>query len=305
MSAPIALFIFNRPDHLRKTLAALTRCQGFEGSPLFVFADGARSADDASGVEEARKMAREVLGPRATYIFQDGNKGLARSIIDGVSHVVAQHGRAIVLEDDLDLAPGFLVFMNEALDRYEDDDVVFQVSGYAFNAPELASRSNAAFLPFIGTWGWATWRRAWSQLDEDASGWEALRSDMLLRRLFNLDGSYDYATMMERQMVGRRDSWGIRWYWSVFVRHGLVLYPPRTLVSNEGFDGSGSHGRGLFRRFGGARQQFMDGPILLPAVPKLDLEALAAVRQALSRQNGGLLGRYLDLIKRLAGRVVP
>lgn len=302
MSAPIALFIFNRPDHLRRTLSSLTRCAGFQAAPLFVFGDGPRGRDDASQVEAARAVAREILGDRAKYIFQDRNKGLARSIIDGVDEVVATQGRAIIVEDDLDLAPNFLVYMNEALDRYEHDEVVFQVSGYAYDAPELRARSEAVFLPFIATWGWGTWRRAWSQLDEAATGWEALQSNKGLRRRFNLGGVYDYATMIERQMVGKRDSWGIRWYWSVFARDGLVLYPPCSLVSNEGFDGSGSHGRGLFRRFGGARRHFKDGPILLPP-PRLDSEAFEAVRLALSRQNGGRLGRYVDFLKRAVGRV--
>ncbi len=302
-NAPIALFIFNRPRHLRNTLAALAKCQGFAGAPIFVFADGPRRPDDVSTVEAARAAAKDLLGDHAVYRFSDTNKGLARSIIDGVSAVLREYDRVIVLEDDLDLAPGFLTYMNAALDRYAAEDQVYQISGHAFDAPELAARTTAAFLPFIGTWGWATWRRAWKQMDETASGWEAIKKHPELRRRFNLGGVYDYATMLERQMQGKRDSWGIRWYWSVFAHDGLVLYPPRTLVRNEGFDGSGSHGRGALRRYGDARQSFHEGAIELPA-PVLDAAAFAAVRRAIARQNGGAAGMLADMVKKLAGRVL-
>ena len=302
-NAPIALFIFNRPRHLRHTLAALTKCQGFADTPIFVFADGPRRSDDVAKVEAARAAAKDLLGDRAAvYRHSDTNKGLARSIIDGVSAILREHQRVIVLEDDLDLAPGFLTYMNAALDRYAADDHVFQISGHAFDAPELATRTTAAFLPFIGTWGWATWRRAWKEMDETASGWEAIKTHPELRRRFNLGGVYDYATMLERQMTGKRDSWGIRWYWSVFAHDGLVLYPPRTLVRNEGFDGSGSHGRGALRSYG-ACQTFHEGTIGLPA-PAMDPAAFAAVQRAIARQNGGTAGRLVDTIKKLAGRLM-
>jgi hypothetical protein len=246
-------------------------------------------------------VAKDLLGDRARYQFSATNKGLSRSVIDGVNTVLAQHGRTIVLEDDLDLAPEFLTYMNAALDRYAGDDAVYQIAGHAFDAPELVNRPMAAFMPFISTWGWGTWQRAWGKMDEAATGWEALKVDEVLRYRFNLGGAYDYATMLERQMQGKRDSWGIRWYWSVFRRGGLVLYPPRTLVRNAGFDGSGSHGRGLFRRYGARGDEFRSGPIELPA-PKLDTVAFAAVRRAIWRQNGGAVGRFVDAVKTAAGR---
>lgn len=301
-SAPICLFLFDRPDHLRKTIETLKACDGFDGSQVYAFGDGAKRPDQADRVQAARAVAEELLGDRAIYRFSPANKGLARSIIDGVTEVVGLHGRAIVVEDDLDLGPEFLSFLNAALDRYADDENVYQISGHAFDAPELTSDASAAFLPFIGTWGWGTWKRAWSQFDEQAEGWEALRSDRALRRRFNLGGVYDYATMMERQMAGWRDSWGIRWYWTVFKNAGLVLYPPRTLVRNEGMDGSGSHGRGFFRRYDAGPTELQTGPIRLPP-PRLDEHAFVAVQRTIWRQNGGVLGKLIDTAKRLVARV--
>ena len=247
--APIAIFIYNRPDRLRQMLADLMRCDGFERSPVIVFADGPKRPDQAQNVEAARAVAKEMLGDRASYHFSDVNRGLTQSLISGVSAVTAEHGRAIVVEDDLALAPGFLSFMNAGLDRYADIETVFQVSGHAFEVPEFSQRRHAMLLPMTTTWGWGTWARAWNQFDAAATGSEQLTTDATLRRTFNLNGVYDYATMLKRQQLGRGHSWGVLWYWSVFRNQGLTLFPPRTLVYNIGMDASGTNGRGMFRRF--------------------------------------------------------
>jgi hypothetical protein len=229
--------------------------------------------------------------------------GLARSIINGVGELLKHGGRAIVVEDDLALAPGFLDFMNSALERYADDAAVFQISGHIVDVDEFADRRSALFLPFIGSWGWATWSRAWHHFDEDAAGWQQLVHDRDLRKKFNLGNVYDYSTMLQRQMRGRLDSWGVRWYWSVFRQGGMTLFPPRTLVANKGMDGSGTHGRGFFRHF---RQQLTVGPeahVVLPS-PHVNSTDFETVRRAIWRQNGGVLGHCVDGLKKSATQLL-
>ncbi|HEY6898554.1 MAG TPA: glycosyltransferase [Rhodocyclaceae bacterium] len=297
--APIAVFIYRRPAHLRRTLESLMQCAGFAASPLIVFGDGPRSDADRADVAATRAVAKELLGERAEYHFQEANQGLSRSVIHGVGEVLARFGRVIVVEDDLQLAPEFLSYMNDALERYADAPSIYQISAYQFSVAEFAQRRSALFLPLTVSWGWATWKRAWDQFDPMALGWDALKTDKALRRRFNLDGAYDYATMLKRQMAGLQDSWAIRWYWSVFRHQGLVLFPPRSLVQNTGFDGSGTHGRGLLRRFSAA-------PASRPSAAELELPApseavrdadFAAVKRAISRMNGGRLTRCLDSLR--------
>lgn len=295
--APIAIFIYARPDHLRRTLQDLKACDGFAQSPVFVFADGAKRPELQPQVDAARAVAREILRDQADYRFSERNKGLARSIIDGVDELTRTHGRAIVVEDDLKLSPLFLSYMNAALDRYAENANVYQVSGHMFDVPELRCSQDAVLLPFTTTWGWGTWQRAWQALDPAAHGWEKLKSDRDLRRRFNLDGSYDYATMLERQMRGSADSWGIRWYWSVFRRSGLTVFPPQSLVDNRGMDGSGSHGRGFMRNYRQPEANVGKLPTLPP--PTLNASAFLAVKNALYRQNGGIIGKAVDRLKRL------
>lgn len=296
--APIAIFIFARPDHLRKTLQSLLLCQGFDCSPIIVFGDGPKVEAQKGQVEAARRIAREVLGDRATYYFSDTNHGLAKSVMLGVTKLVNQYGRAIVVEDDLELAPNFLNFMNEALDRYSDDERVYQISGHAFEVPEFAQRSTAIFLPITTTWGWGTWKRAWDFFDPASTGWEKLSVERQLRTEFNFGNVYDYASMLQRQMRGRSDSWGVRWYWSVFSQNGMTCFPPQTLVRNTGMDGTGTHGRGFVRRY-----KKRENPLLNRLIgfsdAKLNDDDLKAVQRAIRRQNGGSVGKLIDVAKKI------
>lgn len=294
--APIVIFCYRRPDHLHRTLASLIRCDGFDLSPVIVYGDGPKDPEQVDAVEKTRGIAKLLLGDRAEYHFRESNAGLARSVIEGVSGVVGRFGRAIVIEDDLELAPGFLTYMNRALERFADKDRVWQVSGYMFDVPEFSTRSEAFFLPITVSWGWATWKRAWDRFDPLAAGWEALESEISLRRRFNLDGAYNYSTMLKRQMSGQLDSWAIRWYWTVFREGGLVLFPPSTLAHNHGLDGSGSHGRGFLRNFSASPRYRNDKIPSLPTDIVFRQDDYWPVVKTVSKLNGGRWRKMLDTI---------
>jgi len=299
--APVVVFAYRRPDHLHSMLKSLMLCEGFSQSPVVVYCDGPRDMADVEVVKATRELARKMLGERAEYYFSEENLGLSHSVIAGVTEVLNRFGRAIVLEDDLDLDPSFLMYMNQALDRYGDDVNVFQISGYIHDVPQLQDSAEALFLPFTVSWGWATWKRAWDQFDLEAKGWQGLISDKKLRRRFNLDGTYDYTTMLLRQISGLRDSWAIRWYWTVFKSNGLVLFPPISLVKNVGFDGSGTHGTGFFRHFSSAEgfKARVNRNIELPVEISINTNFYSDVKTALWKKNGGWFAYAFDHLKRL------
>ena len=242
-TAPIALFAYKRPSHTKATLEALARCDQSDRSRLIVYCDGAKKPEDQTLVDEVRAIAKsQPWCGNVEVVERERNMGLAASIIDGVTSLCEKYGRVIVIEDDLVLASNFLGYMNEALDRYEAEPKVMQISGHQFDV-DLAIDEDALFMPFVTTWGWATWARAWEKFDASMSGYDKLKADPARRRRFNLDGAYDYFDLLERQRAGKVDSWGIRWNLSVFDNDGLVLYPKTSLVDNRGFDGSGTHCR--------------------------------------------------------------
>lgn len=240
-TAPIAFFAYRRPEHTLRSLESLAQNEEAAQSELFIFCDGAKRPEDEDAVRQVRQVVRQKQWCGAVEIIErDRNWGLANSIIDGVTELCDRYGRVIVLEDDLVLSPFFLNFMNRSLNLYEAESQVMQISGFMFPV-KIAAQTDAVFLPFPTSWGWATWQRAWKYFDPMMSGYSELKDNQELKYKFNLNNCYPYFEMLESQMRGEIDSWAIRWYLSVFFLDGLTLYPTRSFVGNTGFDGSGEH----------------------------------------------------------------
>jgi hypothetical protein len=294
-AAPIGLFAYNRPVHLARALRALGRCPELADSPIVIFCDGAKKDGVRDQVEETRRVARELAPPHARIIERDRNLGLAVSMRTGVTSLCEEYGRAIILEDDLEVSTTFLRFMNDALDRYADEEQVMQVSGYMFPV-DIASVDDALFVPLISCWGWAVWKRSWAKLGTGAAHYDRLAGDADARRRFDLDGAFPYFAMLERLHRGEVDSWGISWYIDVFAAEGLVLYPRKSLVANRGHDGSGAH-KEQSSPFEADAHEF--APKHMPPVA-LDEDQNRALREFIRRrQRGGLKARAGRLLQRL------
>lgn len=298
--APIALFVYNRPGHTRQTVDGLRANTVADQTPLHVFSDAPKNEAASLAVAEVRSYIRSIAGFKTvTIIERERNFGLARSIIDGVTRLCGEYGRVIVMEDDLVTSPIFLSYMNDALTLYEHEDQVMQISGHIAHVPEFSEREEALFVPFITSWGWGTWARAWRHFDPLAQGWEKIRGDRTLRNRFNLDGHFDYTTLLEQQMNGKVDSWAIRWYLSVFSRNGVALFPPQSLVRNIGF-ASGSHGSRILRRTL-AGQAISVKQISFPRLIRVIDHDYVMVQKAIFRQMGGQLGALFRCVRRCLG----
>ena len=239
--APIALFVYNRPDHTRQTITALQANAFARESDLFIYSDAPKDEVANAQVHSVRRYIKNIDGFRSvTVIERERNWGVDPSIIDGVTTLCDRYGRVIVLEDDLVTSPWFLTYMNRGLALYEGDERVMQISGFMF--PLRAFQENTAcFLPYSTCWGWATWKASWTRFDPSASGFNILKSDSKKRAAFNLNGAYDYFDLLRQYFDKKNDAWDIRWYLSVFLNNGLSLFPQKSLVRNIGFDGSGVH----------------------------------------------------------------
>jgi hypothetical protein len=236
--APVAIFAYKRPHHLGRLIDSLLENEIFASSPLFVFCDGARSKDDQEAVTRTRALVRERLGSHGQIIEQETNKGLAESIIAGVTELCGRYGRVIVLEDDLVLHPGCLGYLNAALRHYAEDSRVYHVNAYRYPLPPASAPH---FLRLTSSWGWATWQRAWAHFEPDASALERRIREAGSIAAMDFEGAFPYYAMLQNQVRGQVDSWAIRWYASVLLRGGLALCPNVSQVSNHGLDSSGSH----------------------------------------------------------------
>lgn len=239
--SPIAIFCYNRPQHLRRTVNALLLNPLAAGSPLFVFSDGPKTPLDAAKVAEVREYLRSVTGfKEITVIAAEKNKGLSQSVIDGVGELVNRYGKIIVLEDDMLTAPFFLDYMNEALDKYASEEKVISIHGYSYPVRRL---ERPFFLGGADCWGWATWKRGWDLFESDGQKLlTQLREQKRLRR-FNFNGTYPYEKMLLKQIRGENSSWAIRWYASALLQNKFTLYPGYSLVKNIGNDDSGTHSK--------------------------------------------------------------
>ncbi len=245
--APILLFVYNRPEHTRRCIESLLRNPLVSESNLFIYADGAKDCMQQEAVNEVRNYIRTLQGfKQITLIERSENWGLARNIIDGVTSQVNRYGKVIVLEDDLVVAPYFLTFMNEALEIYKDEPKVGHIQACDFT--QDPSLPDTFLIKWTGSWGWATWDRAWKHFNPNG---QELLHELEARKLtytFDFNGKYGFTRMLRRQIEGKNNSWAIRWNASLFLKDILSLNVGRSLVQNEGFDGSGTNcgGGGLY-----------------------------------------------------------
>lgn len=239
--APIVLFVYKRPWHTKKTIEALKKNVLSSKSELFVYCDAPRNEFDEEKVAEVRKYIKTIEGFKNVVIIKrEKNWGLANSIIDGVTTIINQYGKIIVLEDDHVTGTYFLRFMNEALETYKNEDKVFGITGFAYPLKTVNNINNTFFLKDEGCWGWATWRRAWSYFEKDTNKLiQTFTKEMI--NTFNFEGSMDFWSQVIQNKQGKIDSWAIYWYATVFLNNGLYLHPKNSFVQNIGLDGSGVH----------------------------------------------------------------
>jgi len=236
--SPVALFIYNRPEHVRRTVESLLANPEISETPVTVYCDGPKDEKDNKNVNKTRAIVRFLL-PEAVLIKRKNNIGLANSIIKGVSEQCDKYGRTIVIEDDLILAPKAIQFMNKALDYYESKDKVMHISAYMY--PVRESLPDTFFYRETSCWGWATWSRAWRLFEYRPHVIADYLKENDLIKEFGMSYSRYHWELLQAQCEGRIDSWFIRWYGSVFMNRGLALHPAKAMVKNAGFDGSGVH----------------------------------------------------------------
>jgi hypothetical protein len=295
--APVALFAYRRPNHLRTTVDSLRANAEAPRTHLTIFCDAARKAEDVAGVDAVRAFADTVDGfASVTVVRREQNLGLAASITDGVSRLVNTHGRVIVVEDDLRVSLHFLRYMNDGLACYEHDESVASIHGYW--CPTLDALPETFFLRGADCWGWATWKRAWAHFRSDGAALLSQLEERELTRQFDLDGAYPFTSMLRDQIAGRNDSWAIRWHASCFLDGMLTLYPNRSLVDNTGNDATGTHS--------GSSDDYGHTVALRPVVVQRQvvvesLHARAAFARFFKGRGLRVPARLVTLVKRLSG----
>ena len=241
--SPICLFVYKRYETTKLMLESLLACPECAESDLYVFMDEARDDAESKAVEKVRAIFDDLQGFKEVHPFPARmNKGMANSIIDGVTKVLSENEDVIVLEDDIVVSPDFLTFMNAALKTYRDRRDIWSISGYTPNLAELDSRDpQGVFLvPRAQCWGWATWRDRWEMVDWKVTDYKKLAKNHKARHHFDLGGN-DLFRTLEMEHNERIESWAVRWAYAASKNNMMTVNPIQSKTQNIGLKSSKSH----------------------------------------------------------------
>lgn len=245
--SPICLFTYNRLSETVRTIEALQRNMLASESDLFIFSDGPKDESNIDKIKILREYLGTVSGFRSVkLICSDSNLGLANSIISGVSMIISEFGKVIVLEDDLVTSKNFLTYMNQALDFYMNNTHVYSIAGYT--PPIDQYNDDVYFTKRASSWGWGTWSNRWNKIEWDLENYPHDIQSKKFKEQLNKMGS-DMFKMLNDQLSGKINSWAIRWCLHQFFEDTFTVYPTISKVNNIGTGTNATHTKDRFNRF--------------------------------------------------------
>jgi hypothetical protein len=301
---PVVVFAYNRPRLLERTLSCL-RDSGARS--LYLFSDGPRGAADEPLVEEVRRLARGVSWGDCTLVEREHNLGGSRSTVDGMALVFGRHGRAVVIEDDICVAPEFLRFAHAALERYADEPRIAGVTGLRMpfsRRPLRGYQYDAFLLPRFFTWSWATWRRAWETFELDH---EKLLGRLRESRVRLELGGADLPYMVRSGLIlgTLAEPWDVCCSASMVLNGQFFVVPTWNMVENIGMD-SGVHPHGVPWTLRWEEEHRPDLERLLLPPPEVDRRILKSYRVFRENPRGWTARRLVPrparmLLRRVRG----
>lgn len=245
--APIVIFVYNRADHFIQVYNALAACREAKESDLFIFSDGAKNESGAEKVNEVRAAVSAIKDAgdfkSVTVTESPVNKGLAASVISGVTEIINKYGKVIVVEDDCKVSPFFLRYMNKALDYYKDNKKIGSIAGYTPMITLPADYNKDVFAAYRScSWTWATWKDRWDGVDWELKNIKDFYNSPKLIKKLNSNGS-DRFMRLYRQTKGNGSSWSVRFGAHLVKNDLMTVYPVYSYNSNIGCDESGVHSK--------------------------------------------------------------
>jgi hypothetical protein len=240
LNSPIALFLYNRIKQTKYTVEALVSCVEAKDSDIFIFCDGPKkdaSLTELRAIQEVIAFAKQIKGFKSIQIFEHQfNLGLSNSIIFGINKVFESYETIVVIEDDIMVSDEFLYFINTAINKYNNNNLVAGISGYSFPI-----KINEPYFVRTGScWGWATFKSVWTDFIAQRNKIHVNSIQTEEKKLFNVYNSF-YENMFIQNKNAQIQSWAIDFYLYYFLNHKYFLMSGKNLVTNIGFDGTGVH----------------------------------------------------------------
>lgn len=274
--APVVIFVHNRFNQFVKAVSALEKCKLASQTVLYIYSDGPKQNIDENDVNLIRDYSESISGFKEVNIFKsEDNKGLRRNIEQGITEVVNEHGKVIVLEEDLCMSSMFLLYMNEALDMYQDHKNVWHINGYNEVVPGSVG-GYSSFTSKMFCWGWATWSDRWNKYEHNVD----LFHELSRREKHELDmeGFAPISAQLKENFLGLKNTWAIYWAVAIYRNKGLCLTPHKSYISNEGFIEQGhTHSNDLntIHDF-----KYVSFNVMLPKIIRLDKKYERLIRNS-------------------------
>jgi hypothetical protein len=273
LNTPVAFLIFNRPDTTRLVFEAI---RAVRPRQLLVVADGPRPGRE--GEDERCLAARAVLDAvdwdcRVSTNYAAENMGCMRRVSSGLDWVFQQVDEAIILEDDCLPHPSFFPFCGELLERYRDNTLIAQISGANFQFKRKKQPYSYYFSRYNHIWGWASWRRAWEQNDNDMTDWPEFRDNSFLDGRLSGRKEVSYWTeVFDKVYSSEIDTWDCRWTFSCWKHDLLTVIPSVNLISNIGFGPNATH-TPVPNRYAAMEVEAIEVPLRHPFNIETDVDA--------------------------------
>ena len=245
--APVVIFVYNRVNEIKELIGSLSQDLLAKDHEVFVFSDGPRNREDEIRVNAVREfvdtLPEQGLFKNVTVRKAPVNKGLAGSVIDGVSEIIGKYGKVIVLEDDLTVSVVFLTYMNKCLDFYYKDKRIWSISGHSPDIKAAKACKKNIYLSYrASSTGWGTWKDRWELTDWEVKDYRLFSLNPAANKRFCRGGN-DLPSMLRAQRRGQIDSWAVRWCYSQSRHNMFSVAPVTTLVLIGGYDGNGTNSR--------------------------------------------------------------
>lgn len=238
--SPIVLFVYNRPNHTRQVIEALLANPLAKDSDLYIYSDAPKTPEAEEKVSEVRKYIHTITGFKSINIIErEKNFGLAGNIIDGVTTIVNQYGKIIVLEDDIVVSPVFLNYMNDALNHYQDKQKVWSISAWS-HPIDTKDLGDCYFWFLPDCWGWATWKDRWKHYKRDVQ-WAIDNFSKKEIKEINISNSVNNWHQVLLNKENKIRTWAIFNCLIAYKHEALSLAPSIPYVYQIGLDNSGMH----------------------------------------------------------------
>lgn len=238
---PILFIIFKRKDVALKTLKAIKAVRPVK---IYIAGDGARLnvAGEKKKVEETRNSILKAIDwdCEVKTLFQKENLGCSAGVYTAINWLFENEDRGIILEDDCVMQKSFFPFAEELLEKYKDDERIGMIDGANYISLDIPF--SYGFSKYKSTNGWATWRRAWKNMDMNMKWRNTPIEKSIIANMGYRSKDVKYwkyrIKSIDKKVVS---AWDWQWYFTLASQNQLGIYPNVSLQTNIGFGVGATH----------------------------------------------------------------